>query len=45
MCQRKLDYKDLEETQIPSINEASKDDRVVYKNDIHYDAKQDKDVK
>ena len=34
---RNLDCKDSEETKIPSINEVSKDDSVVDKNDIHYD--------
>ena len=34
-----------EETKIPSINEVSKDDSVVNKNNIHYDEKQDEDAK
>ena len=32
-------------TKIPSINEVSKDDSVVDKNDIHYDEKKGEDVK
>ena len=39
MWRRKLYYKDSEETKIPSINEVSKYDSVVDKNDIHYDEK------
>ena len=42
---RKLDYKYSEETKITSINEVSKDDSVVDKNDIHYDEKKNEDVK
>ena len=45
MWRRKLDYKDSEETKITSINEVSKDDSVVDKNDIHYDEKKNEDVK
>ena len=45
MWRRKEDYKYSEETKIPSINEVSKDDSVLDKNDIHYDEKQDEDVK
>ena len=45
MWRRKLDYKDSKVTNIPSINEVSKYDSVVDKNDIHYDEKQDEDVK
>ena len=45
MWRRKLDYKDSEETKIPIINEVSKDDSDVDKNDIHYDEKQDEYVK
>ena len=41
MWRRKSDDKDSKETKIPSINEVSKDDSVVDKNDIHYDEKQD----
>ena len=45
MWTRKFNYKYLEETKISSINEVSKDDSVVDKNDIHYDEKQYEDVK
>ena len=49
MWRRNLDYKDLEETKIPSINEVSKDDvehnSAINKNDIHYDGKQGEYVK
>ena len=45
MLKRKLDYKDSKETKIPSINEVSKDDSVVDKNDIHYDEKKGENVK
>ena len=45
MWRRKLDYKDSEESNIPSINEVSKDDSVVDKNGIHYDENQDEDIK
>ena len=42
-------YKDSEETQIANISEASKDDdehnSAIDKNNIHYDGKQDEDVK
>ena len=43
MCRRKSDYKDSEETKLPSINKVSKDNvehnSVVDKSDIHYDGK------
>ena len=45
MWRRKEDYKESEETNITRLNEVSKDDSVVYNNDIHYDENQDKDVK
>ena len=37
MWRRNLYHKDSKETHIPSINEFSKDDSVVDKNDIQYD--------
>ena len=45
MQRRKFDYKDSEGTKVPSINEVSKHDSVVYNNDIHYDENQDEDIK
>ena len=45
MWRRNLDFKDSEETNIPSINRVSKYDSVVDKNDIHYDEKKGEDVK
>ena len=45
MWRRNLDYKDLEETKIPRINEVSKDESSTTKNDIHYDEKKYQDVK
>ena len=49
MWRRNSDYKDSEETKISNINEASKDDdelnSSIDKNDIHYEGKQDEDVK
>ena len=49
MWRKKLDYKDSEETQISNICEVSKNDSehnsAIDKNDIHYEEKQDGDVK
>ena len=49
MWTRKSDYKDSEETKLPSINEVSKDNvehnSVVDKSDTHYDGKKYEDVK
>ena len=49
MWRRKPDYKDSEETQVSNITEVSKDDdgnnSAIDKNDIHYEGKQDEDVK
>ena len=49
MWWRKSYYKDSEETKISNISEASKDDdehnSAIDKNDIHYEGKQDEDVK
>ena len=46
---KKSDYENSEETQISNINEVSKDDdehnSAIDKNDIHYEEKQDEDVK
>ena len=49
MWNKNSDYKDLEETQISNIIEVSKDDNEynssIDKNEIHYEEKQDGDVK
>ena len=49
MWRRNSDYKDLKETQISNISEVSKDDdelnSIIDKNNIHYEGKQDRDVK
>ena len=49
MWKKKSAYKDSEETQISNISEVSKDDNehnsAIGKNDIHYEEKQDGDVK
>ena len=49
MSKKKSDYDDSEETQISNICEVSKDDNEhnssIDKNDIHYEEKQDVDVK
>ena len=49
MWRKKSDYENSEETQISNISEVSKDDdehnSAIDKNDIHYEEKQDGDVK
>ena len=49
MCRRKEDSKDIEEIKISNSSEVSKDDdehnSSIDKNDIHYEEKQDGDVK